>query len=440
VSGTVLAANDTALVESVSRLPRGVQQLPSGRYRARISVQGRLISLDTCDTAEEAAAVRASALAKLQDAPAPTTSASSLRSWQDAYFAFRVRNGLRNVDDDRTRWDRNVTTSQFYDWPVKAIKTRDVQEWVDAMSDRFVDPPHAPNRRGNLPKRRRSRTMKKLARQSVCNAKNILQGCFKWLVGRGVLQTNPAIGVTVAVEHRTQEPWTYLELDEQEGLLACAAIPEQDRLLIAWQMFTGMRPGETASLQLVDVHLAERPYVTVRFGKEGRPPKNGRIRRIELGAQAVRIARRWLELLPSHTPHNPKKLMWPLPRGSRRDDTRLIRRWHEYLDLAKVHDARIYDLRHTCASSLAAGWWGRRWSLLEIKEALGHSSIAITTRYAHLGETALRAAADEMDAAQRNGVVKLPGAGLGADADGGRSKRQRGRIGSQSSRRSGRAV
>ncbi len=59
---------------------------------------------------------------------------------------------------------------------------------------------------------------------------------------------------------------------------------------------------------------------------------------------------------------------------------------------------------------------GRRWSLLEIKEALGHSSIAITTRYAHLGETALRTAADEMDAAQRGGLVTVPGANLGVAA------------------------
>jgi integrase len=73
-----------------------------------------------------------------------------------------------------------------------------------------------------------------------------------------------------------------------------------------------------------------------------------------------------------------------------------------------VRDARIYDLRHTCASSLAAGWCGRRWSLHEIKEALGHSSIVITMRYAHLGERAMRAAADEMDAAQRAGAVKVP--------------------------------
>lgn len=390
-------------------MPKGVQQLPSGRFRPRISVNGHLVSLDTCDTVDEAVAVRAAALAKLQDAPAPTTSASSLRSWEDAFFAARRRAGLRSVDDDRSRWSRNVATAPFFDFPVKAIKPHDVKAWLEALANRWADPPHAPNRKGGRVKRRRpGAPRRKVSRSTVANSKNILSAALQWLVDKGVLNENVARSVRIPRELRTTESWTYFEPEEQERLLSCLAIPECDRLLIAWQLLTGMRPGETASLRLSDVHLEGRAYVTVRFGKEGLPPKNGKIRRVELGAQAVGVAKRWLELLPTATPHNPKALMWPLPRGSRRDDTRLIRRWHEYLALAKVHDARIYDLRHTCASSLAAGWWGRRWSLLEIKEALGHSSIAITMRYAHLGETALRAAADEMDAAQRAGAVKVP--------------------------------
>jgi hypothetical protein len=54
---------------------------------------------------------------------------------------------------------------------------------------------------------------------------------------------------------------------------------------------------------------------------------------------------------------------------------------------------RWHDLRHSCASSLVAGWWGRRWTLEEVKEHLGHSSITITQRYAHLAESALQVAA-----------------------------------------------
>ncbi len=44
-------------------------------------------------------------------------------------------------------------------------------------------------------------------------------------------------------------------------------------------------------------------------------------------------------------------------------------------------------LRHTFASSLVAGWWGRRWSLEEVRQVMGHSSITVTERYAHLART-----------------------------------------------------
>ena len=40
-------------------------------------------------------------------------------------------------------------------------------------------------------------------------------------------------------------------------------------------------------------------------------------------------------------------------------------------------------------------WWGRRWTLEEVKEVLGHTDIKTTQRYAHLGETAIRDAVRE---------------------------------------------
>jgi hypothetical protein len=54
---------------------------------------------------------------------------------------------------------------------------------------------------------------------------------------------------------------------------------------------------------------------------------------------------------------------------------------------------RFHDLRHTCASHLVSGTWGRRWSLEEVQRVLGHGSRSTTERYAHLAEDALDHAA-----------------------------------------------
>ena len=52
-----------------------------------------------------------------------------------------------------------------------------------------------------------------------------------------------------------------------------------------------------------------------------------------------------------------------------------------------------YDLRHTAASWSAMR--GRPW--VEIKEVLGHSSIAMTMRYAHLSPAHLRSCVESLD-------------------------------------------
>ena len=60
-----------------------------------------------------------------------------------------------------------------------------------------------------------------------------------------------------------------------------------------------------------------------------------------------------------------------------------------------ARNVRWHDLRHTCASSLVSGWWGRQWTLSEVCELLGHGSVTTTERYAHLADTVLKQAARE---------------------------------------------
>jgi site-specific recombinase XerD len=55
-------------------------------------------------------------------------------------------------------------------------------------------------------------------------------------------------------------------------------------------------------------------------------------------------------------------------------------------DMAGLPDVRIHDLRHTYASLLI----NNGVSLYEVQELLGHSSAAMTQRYAHLQPNQLR--------------------------------------------------
>ena len=205
-------------------------------------------------------------------------------------------------------------------------------------------------------------------------------------------------------EGRTQEPWTFLQLAEQTALRTCEAIPEHDRLLISVAMTTGMRPSEMAHLRLDDIKVdGEDPHIVVRFGRRGRATKNGKIRTVPLlrglGVEAMRA---WLEILPSYCKGNPLKIAFPYPSGARRQvgGSKFFHAkrslFAQYLSAAGINpEVRFYDLRHTFASSLVSGLWGRPWSLEEVQPMLGHSSIAMTQRYAHLSDTTIKKAARE---------------------------------------------
>ena len=73
----------------------------------------------------------------------------------------------------------------------------------------------------------------------------------------------------------------------------------------------------------------------------------------------------------------------------------VIRSFHDVLDKAGMRHQRFHDLRHGCASLLAASGA----TLTETKEILGHSQIGITANlYTHIYDKAKREAMDRMDA------------------------------------------
>jgi integrase len=67
--------------------------------------------------------------------------------------------------------------------------------------------------------------------------------------------------------------------------------------------------------------------------------------------------------------------------------------WERALEAARLDDVRFHDLRHTFASwTMQAGA-----SLPELQQLLGHASLAMTMRYAHLSPKHLRSAISRLD-------------------------------------------
>ena len=339
----------------------------------------------------------------------------------------RARIDGRTYDaTERNRFKNHLATAPFAKKPLDQITTPDGAQWLRAMKDK-----EAKDRRG---KRRLS---KRTVARALSLANVILDEAGPQ--GMGLISRNPF--VELKPDGRVDDPntkWTFLELHEQIALRDHVAsgphpIEEHERLAILFGAGSGMRQGEQFGLRLRDLFVAadeKEPRAILR------DTKNGTDHTVPLFGIALAAARRWLEIRTAYLTDarrivHKSDLVWPTPEGKRRpvgkplgngayrrvepgEGTHVLERGkpvrvgrkggtHRYVDRLKevlrqvgiTRNVRWHDMRHTCASSLIRGDWGDAWTAPEVKEMLNHSSLAMTDRYAHLGETALKRAARE---------------------------------------------
>jgi integrase len=366
-----------------------ITRLPTGRYRVQVSVDGRRRSLGVYATRDEAEAILAGANAELADSE--RHDGVTLRDWGSVALDRRETQGLRGVDEERSRWAAHIEHTELARLPVRHVTRGDVQRWLDVVLLRRARGPRASGR--------------PIARRTASNALTLLRAVLEDAHAHGVCASNVARDVRLPrARGVTHEPWTYLTPDEQARLLE--ACPAHAKPMVAFALYTGLRQGEQWALRLADVHLDDlSPHVMIRYGRPGLPTKSGRIRRVDLLPAAVDAVRAQLEVLGAQTrrasrttrpgPGNPHGLLFPSVRGTARKRG-APRGWEQWVEAAQLgRPLRWHDLRHTCASSLIAGWWGRAWTLVEVRAMLGHSSVQVTERYAHLAGTITQVAVAE---------------------------------------------
>jgi integrase len=180
----------------------------------------------------------------------------------------------------------------------------------------------------------------------------------------------------IRMERESEGRLRWLTPEEASRLLeACRGSRNADLIdLVEFALFTGMRRGEVLSLTWERVDRA-RGVVLLDVTKSGRRrevPLNGR-------ADAV-LARRG-----SHAHGRVFGSNWNTYRNA----------FEGAVARAKLEDFHFHDLRHTFAS-----WTVQRGATLqEVKDLLGHSTLAMVMRYAHLSPEHLRSAVARLDAA-----------------------------------------
>jgi integrase len=205
--------------------------------------------------------------------------------------------------------------------------------------------------------------------KTVSNVRATLAKLLASAVEWGVLPAMPKLP-RVKVE---DPPWDFLTSDEAARLLD-GARDDSERLLLSFAMSTGCRAGELLALTHSDLNLTAG-LVTFRksasWGVVG-PTKSGRERRVPLTAT--------LRGTLAHRMRAPEALVFTRADGSplKLDDLHTIL-WRA-CRVAGLRKIRFHDLRHTFASALVAA----NVPLRQVQAWLGHSSLRLVERYAHL--------------------------------------------------------
>jgi len=138
--------------------------------------------------------------------------------------------------------------------------------------------------------------------------------------------------------------------------------------VVVLALSTGMRQGEILGIQWKDVDFERRRILL-------HETKNGERRASPLVGHACELIKDLAKVRRFDNPY-----VFP---SKRQDKPASIRKsWEAVIRKSGLEDFRFHDLRHTAASYLAMNGA----TLAEIAEVLGHKTLQMVKRYAHLSD------------------------------------------------------
>ena len=232
----------------------------------------------------------------------------------------------------------------FKDIPLDKITVESVEKYKTARS-----------------KQKGIRTEKKLKPATV----NRELACLKALFNRHKYLVNPVREVKYLNEESDQ--LTVLTVDEQEKYLLAASQPLRD--IATLMLETGMRPEEVYRIRKENVHL-DQNYLYNPYGKTKAAKRKVPLSEVARDILQKRITtdRRFIFVGRCNKKGEKDKPILKVNNAH-----------YSALERSKVRDFRLYDLRHTWASRMAMAGV----DLVTLAALLGHSKLAMVTRYAH---------------------------------------------------------
>lgn len=183
-----------------------------------------------------------------------------------------------------------------------------------------------------------------------------------------LIENNPVRKVSKLKEPRGRV--RFLSDEERAKLLQACKESENPFLytITVLALSTGARKNEILTLRWEDIDF-KRGLITIHY------TKNGERRSLPLKGYA-------LELVQGHSKVRSLKNDYVFPSLKSGHPIDIRTAWENAVKKAEITDFKFHDLRHSAASYLAMNGA----SLAEIAEVLGHKTLQMVKRYAHLSE------------------------------------------------------
>jgi integrase len=208
----------------------------------------------------------------------------------------------------------------------------------------------------------------KLGGATINRKIQVLGGFFNWAIKeRQLLEVNPVLNARKMPEPKGRV--RFLSTEERERLFAACKASSNSALYTraVISCYTGMRREELLSLQWDDCDL-QNGWATLK------DTKNGTDRKVPVKGPALTVLREWRNRDRFATGY-----IFSNGRSTKKPQ-HAPQAWYKALETANVQDFHWHDWRHCCASYLVQSGA----ELLDVATILGHSSLDMVMRYAHL--------------------------------------------------------
>lgn len=338
-------------------------------YRAQVRVKGRAAESNTFSSRQKAEAWAKSLESAIEDGR-NFPHAAARRTSFDALAADYIKTVLPEFDEaQRSARTRHIEwwAKQFGGLAVAQLTADRISKARDACAaEAFTKGKARTNKKTGettLPKayKRAGATVNRF----LATLSHVLSFAVK---ERRLIDRNPVADISRKKEPRGRT--RFLTDDERTALLEACEKSDWPALhtLALLAITTGARRGELIGLKWVDVDLKKGRALV-------RESKNDEQRVLPVAGKAL-DALRELKLQNSAR----SDFVFPQPSGFPGPYEYFDAHWRAALEAAGISGFRFHDLRHTCASMLAA----QGASLLEIADVLGHRTLNMVKRYSHL--------------------------------------------------------